>query len=270
MARFFAEASTASLSRVAEEALFAERIARAPGLLQGIDPRVKLAGLGALVVAAALSHRLSAIAAVFALALLLAVASRVRPVAVLVRLWAAALGFTLVLGLPALVLTPGPVVARLPLGLAVTATGLRTLAYLVGRVETAATLSLLLVLSTRWTSLLRGLRSLGAPVVLVVILGMTHRYIFVLLQTAQDLLAGRRSRRVGKLPAAEGRRLAAATAGVLLTRSLALSDEVYLAMQSRGFRGEVHVMDDPRMRRRDWAALSAFAVAAVAVAWIGR
>ena len=48
--------------------------------------------------------------------------------------------------------------------------------------------------------------------------------------------------------------MAGAAAGVLLNKSLQLSEEVYLAMQSRGFRGEAYTMDDFRMTRRDWLA----------------
>jgi energy-coupling factor transporter transmembrane protein EcfT len=64
--------------------------------------------------------------------------------------------------------------------------------------------------------------------------------------------------------------LSAATAGVLLSKSLQLSGEVHLAMQSRGFRGEVHVMRDFRIRPSDWCWLGAFATLATTVAWWGR
>ena len=57
---------------------------------------------------------------------------------------------------------------------------------------------------------------------------------------------------------------------MLLTRSLQLSGEVYQAMQSRGFRGEVHVLDDFRMRGADWLALASFVAIAAAAAWVGR
>ena len=62
----------------------------------------------------------------------------------------------------------------------------------------------------------------------------------------------------------------ATSAGVLLTRSLQLSGEVYLAMQARGFRGEVHVLDDFRMRAADWLALASFAAVTAAAVWAGR
>ena len=40
-------------------------------------------------------------------------------------------------------------------------------------------------------------------------------------------------------------------------------------MQSRGFRGEVHTLDDFQMRTRDWLALAGFVVLAALVFWLG-
>ena len=64
--------------------------------------------------------------------------------------------------------------------------------------------------------------------------------------------------------------LVVAAAGVLLSRTFQLSGDVYLTMQSRGFRGEVYLLDDFRMRRRDWFALAAFAALTLAAIWAGR
>ena len=83
-----------------------------------------------------------------------------------------------------------------------TAQGLLSAGYLVSRVETASTLSVLLILSTPWTHVLKALRVLRVPVVLVVILGMAYRYIFLLLESARDMLESRRSRMVGELTGA--------------------------------------------------------------------
>ena len=111
---------------------------------------------------------------------------------------------------------------------------------------------------------------LRVPVVLVVVLGMTARYAVLLLQAAHDMFDARRSRAAGVLAAAERRRMATATAGVLFARTLHLGNEVHLAMQARGFRGEVRVLDDRRMRARRLGGLAALVAAAILVAWTGR
>lgn len=254
-----------------ERALYAEELAKADGLLQRLDPRVKVLGLLALIVSAALSRNILVILAGFAIAVTLALLSRVPLRTLATRVWIGALLFTGTLALPAIFITPGQVVYRLPLlEWPVTAQGLGAAAYLITRVETAATLSLLLILCTPWTQVLKALRVLGVPTVFVVILGMTYRYIFVLLQTARDMFESRQSRAIGTLEAAERRRLAAASVGVLLGKSFQLSNEVYMAMVSRGFRGEVYTLDDFHMRPRDWLALTICAVLAALGFWLGR
>jgi energy-coupling factor transporter transmembrane protein EcfT len=64
--------------------------------------------------------------------------------------------------------------------------------------------------------------------------------------------------------------MTARTAGVLLSKSVELSHEVYLAMLSRGFRGEVRLLTDFRLRLRDYAGMTAFVFTSCFAAWIGR
>lgn len=267
----FVEATLSGLLEAVEQSLHAEALAARRGLLQSLDARVKVVGLMALIIAAAMSHSLAVICSIFAFAVALAVLSRVPLRTLATREWLPVFVFTGSIALPAIFLTPGPVIYQLPLlNWEVTATGTRSALYLISRVETAATLALLLVLCTPWTQVLKALRSLGVPVVIVVTLGMTHRYIFLLLQSAHDLFQARRSRIVAPLDGAARRRLATTSAGVLLGKSLHLSHEVFLAMQARGFRGEVYTLDEFGMRTRDWLALAAFLTLTGLALWFGR
>lgn len=269
--RSFIERTIGELSGAMERALYAEELARADGLLQRLDPRVKLVGLLGLLVAAALSRNILVILALFAVALALALLSRVPLRTLATRVWVGALLFTGAIALPAIFITPGQPIYRLPLlGWPITAQGLGSAAYLITRVETAATLALLLILCTPWTHVLKAMRVLRVPVVFVVILGMTFRYIFLLLETARDMFESRQSRLVGTLESADRRRMAGASVGVLLSKTLQLSSDVYMAMQSRGFRGEVYTLDEFVMRLRDWVALAGFALVAALAFWLGR
>lgn len=267
----FVERTLASFSRSIEHAMAAEDYAKVPGLLQRIDPRAKAPGLLALVVAAAVARRLDVIVALFVIALVLAKLSAISIRMLARRVWIAVLVFTGLIALPAPFLTPGHVVARLPwAGWAVTAQGLTSAAYLVSRVETAATFSSLLILSTPWNQVLQALRALKIPSVAVAILGMTYRYLFLLLDTAGNMFEARKSRIIGELSGKEQRRIAAASAGVLLSKSLRLSSEVYAAMLSRGFRGEVYALDQRAARSSDWLTLAGFVALAAAAVWLGR
>jgi cobalt/nickel transport system permease protein len=253
-----------------ERALESEELARRRGLLQSLDPRVKVIGLLLLIVAAAASRRMNVILVIFGVSLALALLSRVPMRTLAARVWIGVLIFAVLIVLPALFLTPGRAVWSLPFaGWTVTAQGLWGAAYLISRVETTATLSMLLVLSTPWMHVLKALRVLRVPVVAIVILGMTYRYIFLLMATVREMLESRRSRLVGELAGKDRRRLAVATAGALFSKTLQLSGDVYLAMQSRGFRGEVYVLDEFKMSARDWLGLGTFLAFGAGALWMG-
>ncbi len=267
----FFERNIKGLHAAMDRALYAEHSASAGGLLQGIDPRVKVAGLFALIAASALASRLWALAAILAMATALAALSLISLRTLATRVWAGAFVFTGAVAIPALFLTPGPAVLPFPnLHIAITAPGLRTASFLLLRVETSATLALLLIFTTPWMHVLKALRVFRAPVVLVVILGMTCRYILLLLETAHEMFEARKSRTVGVLDRGTRRRLAVSAAGVLLNRTSQLSGDVYLAMQARGFRGDVYLLDDFHMQARDWMALGGFAALTAAAIWAGR
>jgi cobalt/nickel transport system permease protein len=265
------ERTLASFVDALEHAFYAEELAKKNGLLQKIDPRVKIVALLPLIVIAALARQLWVIAALFVIAVVVGMLSNV-PLATLVkRVWLGVLGFTGFISLPALFLTPGQAIYTVPLiGWTVTAQGLRAALYLIMRAETAATFSVLLVLCTPWSNLLKALRVLRLPIVLVVILGMTYRYIFLLLRNAHDMFRSRKSRMVGRLSGREQRRAATATVGVLMSKTLQLSGDVYLAMRSRGFQGEVYVLDEFSTGWFDWVMLAVFLSVAVLAFWFGR
>jgi cobalt/nickel transport system permease protein len=265
--RLFVERTIGSLSEGMNFAALADDSARSGGMLQRVDPRVKVAGMFAMIVSVAVTHSLIAISAVLLLAASFAIVSRISLLDLARWVWTPVLLFTGCIALPAVFITPG---VRLYEEFPITAQGVRTASYLLLRAETAVSLSTLLVLSTRWAHILKALRVLRLPVIFVVILGMTYRYLFLILETALDMFESRKSRTVGVLEGSDRRRLATATVGVLLSKSYHLSADVHLAMQSRGFRGEVYVLDDFEMRRIDWCWLFLFFVIATAVIWIGR
>lgn len=267
----FIEKTTESLLRALQETLFAEKAAQSPGLLQSCDARVKLAGVGALIISAITVHRIWMLAAVFGIAVLLAVFSNISLFLLLRRIWIPVLAFTGVIAMPAIFLVPGHVIYHVPvLGWSITVPGLQSAVFLVGRAETAGSLALLLVLSTPWNRLLRVLRSFRVSPTVVMILEMTYRYIFLLLSTAQEMIESRRARLVGYLEPKVERSLAAAMAGVLLNKTLQLSNDIHLAMQARGFRGDVRLMEDLQMRKADWLQLTTMLAVALMAAWIGR
>ena len=268
--RSFLESTMRGLLNSMDEVVFAENLAESRGFLQGLDARVKLVGIGSLILSVVAVHRLWVLLALFVVAMLLAGLSHISIGLLAKRIWLPVLAFTGVIALPAILLVPGRALFQIPLfGWTATVQGLTSAIFLTLRAETAATLALLLVLSTRWNQLLRGLRFLHAPVVFVVIVETTYRFVFVLLQTTKNMFEARRVRLIGHLDGAEQRRFAAATVGVLLDKSLQFSTDVHAAMRARGFRGEAILLDDLHMRSEDWFKLGALMGLGVLAIWLG-
>jgi len=258
------------ISDALERGLFAEEISGLPGLFQSLDARVRLVSVLALLIGVSFSHNLWVIAAIYLLVLVLAWRSSIPTDIFIKRVWLVLPFFTGMVILPALFITPGPTLIQLPLGWVITKTGLTTVLFMLLRVSTSVSLTLLLILTTPWNAVLSALSVIRVPDVFVLILGMTYRYIYLLLRSANDMFMSRQSRVVGRLSGAEERRIIAATAGALLNKSLDLSSEVYLAMQSRGFVGTVVTLKPFQMQGRDWFWLSFFlAITALAI-YLGR
>ncbi len=263
------ESTLRGFTKALSKAFASEETAARRGLLQSFDPRARIVSIVFLVFATVLTRSLVLLSALFALAVLISLASRVRFGTLIKRVWLIVFGFTGLIALPAIFITPGNVVANAGY-LAITAQGLRSAALLILRVETAVTLTTALALSTHWVQILRGLRALWVPAEVITMLAMTHSYIFLLIETATQMFESRQSRMIGALSGTEQRRIATRTAGVLLGKSADLSYDVYLAMQSRGFSGEIRLLDSTSLKTGDVVAITATIGIATLAVWFGR
>jgi cobalt ECF transporter T component CbiQ len=252
--------------------MFSEDMAAQPGLLQRIDPRVKLASLLGLLVTAAVVRNIPVLVAMYLATLGLAAASRLSLGFFVKRVWLFIPIFTGVIVLPATFsfVTHGHIVV--PLGswfghrVGLTSQGLHTAGLMVIRVATSISLVVLLTLTTPWTKLLAALRSLAVPRMFVLVLGMAYRYLFHLLGSVTDMYTARKARMAGaETDVASGRAFVSASAGALFGKAQALADEVHMAMVSRGYTGEARGLSRFRLRAVDGAWSAACLLAAVLV-----
>jgi cobalt/nickel transport system permease protein len=102
--------------------------------------------------------------------------------------------------------------------------------------------ALLLIATTSFPGICRGLRRLGVPALFVSQLLFLYRYLFVLMEEAMRVVRARDMRSFGKR--GTGARVFVRIAGALFLRTVERAERIYGAMLSRGFRGEV-----PAMRR---------------------
>ena len=90
------------------------------------------------------------------------------------------------------------------------------------------------------------------PSVFVMIFGMCYRYIFLLVEIVENTYLAIKSRVGTSVHYQKGQHLTAWNIAHLWLRSYQMNDDVYKAMRSRGYRGEVLVMNEYRTRLRDW------------------
>jgi cobalt/nickel transport system permease protein len=253
------EHTLAGITEAIERAVFSERHARLPGLLQQIDPRAKLGMFLAIILAASLCGAIAVLAAFYVLILAAARASQVPFDFFVKRVWLGIPFFAGIVVIPSIFFVPGERLFDLALGpvhLAPSIPGLMGAALFLARVGVSVSLAVLLVMTTPWADILKSLRALRVPQVFVLILSMTYRYIFLFLHTANGMFQARKSRIVARTTGGEQRRWISGSIGNLMSRAFKMSNDVYAAMLARGFTGEMRAYSSYRMHARDWAALA--------------
>ncbi len=130
-------------------------------------------------------------------------------------------------------------------------------------------LMLLIVLTntTRFVELLRGLRKLGCPRILVLNLGFLYRYLFVLTEEVMRMRQARDCRRVGRAPMKEELKLLGSMIGTLLLRSFEHAERMYQAMLSRGYSGDLQVLAPRNFTWRDLIFLAGVAFVILVTFW---
>jgi cobalt/nickel transport system permease protein len=271
----FVEKTIDGTANVMRQAMFSDDVSGQDGFLQRIDPRVKILSLLGLLVATAFIRNIPALIAMYGVTLVLATSSKLPLGFFVKRVWLFIPIFTGIVVLPATlsIITPGTIVVPLWMWhgtqVGITAQGLTAAGLIVMRVATSVSLVVLMTLTTPWTQLLAALRALMVPKIFILIIGMAYRYIYLLLTSVTDMFTARRSRAVGNQGAdyKEGQRFVTASAGALFGKSHALSEEVHMAMVSRGYSGDAKSLSGFRFGMLDAVFLAGCSAVAFAVLW---
>ena len=251
--RDFVERSIRGALSFFKEAIFADETAGLPGLLQTLDPRIKIATVVGCLLLVLFTRGLAVLGFLYLLSLLLAVFSRIRFGFFLKRTWVFIPLFSLLVAIPALFSFVSPGESVLSAGaLHITRHGLMAAGFFIGRVITSVSLVVLLSLTTRHFDLLKALRFFGIPQMFVMVLGICYRYLYLFVEIVENTHRAIRSRVGSGMHHRKGQKVVAWNIAHLWMRSYALNEQVYNAMVSRGFRGEPIALDHFQTRPRDW------------------
>jgi len=255
--RDFIERSLLSALAFLKEATLSEECANRKGFLQSLDPRFKTLSLLAFLVTAVSLKSAVLISFLYSLCLLLALFSRIPLTHFLQRTLLFIPLFSLFIVLPTLfsMVTPGePVWSFHLLGIhgIITRPGVDGAFSFVVRIATSVSLVVLLSLTTRHSELLKVLRIFGVPQLFVLTLSMCYRYLYLFATMVENIFIAIKSR-VGVVSHhRHGQKVVAWNIANTWNRTTHISEEVYMAMLSRGYTGEPRQLSEFHATPKEW------------------
>jgi cobalt/nickel transport system permease protein len=124
-------------------------------------------------------------------------------------------------------------------------------------VATCVSAVVLLFITTPQQVLFKSLRTIGVPKLYVLTLEMAYRYIFLLMDMVREMYVAKKARTIRSRSMFEEQKWVGGRMGYTLIRSIDMSEKVHKAMMSRGYNGDVKVMQQFRMQNRDYVAAAA-------------
>lgn len=245
------------LLRAVGESLQIEQFASRPGVLQRVDPRIKLVSFAGVIIVAVLLQSVLQFLILLLLLTALAAASRL-PLRAFFRRQAAFVGFSTVIVLPLPFITPGYALLTIPLGpwlFWVTFEGVYRAVFFAVRVWVCVAALSLLTLSTRFVELLHGMQRLHFPRLFIELTAITYRFIFVFTDEAYRMGLAREARTVRKERVVRPRtwRTLSSMIGTLFVRAYERGEKVYQAMLARGYAGDFRLVNRLHCGAKDWS-----------------
>lgn len=222
------------------------------GLLQKLEPHIKVTGLLTIIFLAALTQNLVFLMILNSIILCAALQSRIRLSDYFVRIWLPIFLFTGIAVLPGIInwVTPGDPLYTiytdlnfsghffsLPTELTITRQGVKAALFVILRSAASLGIAMLLIKTTRWSVLTKVLAKYGLSNVIVTVLDMTYRYIYLFLFIFMDYVLGRKSRLVGLETQASKIAWIGGTISDFLRVTLEYSQDIQYALESRGYTG---------------------------------
>jgi len=232
---------TRGFAEYLQRELIAGQYAAANGLLQKIDPRVKLVFSIFSIALLTLNTSFEFYFFAFLLIILLAVLSKLRISFFLKNTIFPIPFFTLLIFLPILFAEPVSdsrvILMTTVLGntLEVYEANLAFVVLSFIRVFLSVAFLYIIHITTKWDDLISAVSSLKMPRIVTMTLNLTYRYILHFLNLINNLFLFRESRIIGKFSIKQTLKQDAALLGLLLIRGFEKGESVYMGMQSRTF-----------------------------------
>lgn len=250
----FLSKSILQIKRVLEEELRTEHYASCDGILQKIDPRIKMITAVLLIIVTGLIRSIPVLLGLWVFTILLMLVSRLPVINLQKRIWGLIPLITLLVSVPAMFnffIDGSPLIMvhqfhhpitwlgiHFPASIYISEQGFKAAVFLFLRVGLSISMGVLLTITTPVARLLKSLQVMGLPSLVVMIIEMSYRYLVILLNLSIEMFEARSLRTVGVLSLEAKRAQVGSSIAALFSKSMALADEVYMAMIARGYTGE--------------------------------
>lgn len=268
----FIDKGIEQLSGLIKESYIQWETANKKGLFQKLDARVKVLFLLVFIIIVSLKREILPEAAIFLMVFCFALLSNLNLKAFYRKVFLLGFLFGFLIALPSSlnIITRGEVmlplirlarpldfwIYHIPQEIGFTREGIHVVALITLRIINSLSLSFLIVYSTPFPEILRALKSLKLPDVFLMIMALSYKYIFLFAGILEDIHLAKKGRLVGIRPAQE-RGWVAGRMVFLFRKTQIRCEEVFKAMLSRGFAGDVVLYTVKPLRKRDyWAGLA--------------
>lgn len=239
-------------------------------IFQGLDARVKVLFMVYFLIIISLKKDIRSELLISAFVFILAVISKINMVNYYrnTLLFGFLFGFLIALPSSLNLITGGEIILPLfelerpysfwiysiPSSIGITREGISGVIILTLRVVNSVSVSFLVLYTTQFSEIIRAFKIFKAPDAFLMIIIISYKYIFIFAKTVEDVYLAMRSRIAGAVSSKDMQNLVAGRMAFMFRKSRIQCEEVYKAMVSRGFTGEIRLYNFKRFMARDWCA----------------
>lgn len=280
----FLKKTIKSITEVLCSEFYSERIASQNKFLQRIDPRVKLCTFLFYLLLCNFSKNLLTFLFLACISFMYASISGIEVKKFIKRVWLVIPLVLLIMSIPAMTnifISGKPLFYfyrglhlkllffSLPTDFYLSAQGVLSVFKTVMRVGVSISFGYLLIVTTRWSDLVKGLSMLKIPLLITAIFNMTHRYIYILSKISLESMEARFLRTVGDIDNKQNRNFIANRMSFLFVRSHYISDEIYDSMKCRGYFGKPVSIKALKIKTTDIIWITNNVIIALLIIFIG-
>ncbi len=246
--------------------------------LHDLDARIKIVFWMLLIVVISLKRAVLPEAVIFIFISTLAVLCRLNLIAFYKKVLLLGFAFGFIVSAPSAlnVIVPGKVIIpvltlsrphdfwiyHIPQVIGITDSGISLVSLLTLRVLNSLSVSFLILYTTPFADIVKALKVFRVPDTFLIIISMTYKYIFTFAHIVSDMYLAKKARLACGNGRKEAREWIAGRIAFVFKKTQLECEEVFKAMNARGFSGEIRLYHYRKLTGKDWViGLSLFSAA---------